>query len=56
MSHGHLDREFTRVVGLSPRTPARVQRVRRLLEQLDVADPVRSTTGSTARAPRSGSS
>jgi AraC-like DNA-binding protein len=38
ISHGHLDREFTRVVGLSPRTLARVLRVRRLLEQVDVHD------------------
>ncbi|HET6391672.1 MAG TPA: AraC family transcriptional regulator [Blastococcus sp.] len=38
ISHGHLDREFTRVVGLSPRTLARVLRVRRLLESLDVTD------------------
>ena len=36
ISHGHLDREFTRVVGLSPRTLARVLRVRRLLERVDV--------------------
>lgn len=36
ISHGHLDREFTRVVGLSPRTLARVLRVRRLLESIDV--------------------
>ena len=36
VSHGHLDREFTRVVGLSPRTLARVLRVRRLLEAIDV--------------------
>jgi AraC-like DNA-binding protein len=43
VSHGHLDREFTRVVGLSPRTLARVLRVRRLLEEVDVADPVRWT-------------
>ncbi len=40
ISHGHLDREFTRVVGLSPRTLARVLRVRRLLEQIDVRDRV----------------
>ena len=40
ISHGHLDREFTRVVGLSPRTLARVLRVRRLLEQIDVQDRV----------------
>ena len=36
ISHGHLDREFTRVVGLSPRTLARVLRVRRLLGSIDV--------------------
>jgi AraC-like DNA-binding protein len=40
VSHGHLDREFTRVVGLSPRTLARVLRVRRLLEAIDVEDHV----------------
>jgi methylphosphotriester-DNA--protein-cysteine methyltransferase len=40
ISHGHLDREFTRVVGMAPRTLARVLRVRRLLEQLDVEDAV----------------
>jgi AraC-like DNA-binding protein len=40
VSHGHLDREFTRIVGLSPRTLARVLRVRRLLEQIDVSDRV----------------
>lgn len=40
LSHGHLDREFTRVVGLSPRTLARVLRVRRLLESIDVSDRV----------------
>jgi AraC-like DNA-binding protein len=38
VSHGHLDREFTRIVGLSPRTLARVLRVRRLLESIDVTD------------------
>jgi AraC-like DNA-binding protein len=38
ISHGHLDREFTRVVGMAPRTLARVLRVRRLLEQIDVED------------------
>jgi AraC-like DNA-binding protein len=43
VSHGHLDREFTRVVGLAPRTLARVLRVRRLLEQVDVGDRVRWT-------------
>jgi AraC-like DNA-binding protein len=40
VSHGHLDREFTRIVGLSPRTLARVLRVRRLLEHIDVQDRV----------------
>ncbi|MGY1617929.1 helix-turn-helix domain-containing protein [Geodermatophilus sp. SYSU D00691] len=40
VSHGHLDRQFTRVVGLSPRTLARVLRVRRLLERIDVQDRV----------------
>jgi AraC-like DNA-binding protein len=40
ISHGHLDREFTRVVGLSPRTLARVLRVRRLLEQIDIQERV----------------
>jgi AraC-like DNA-binding protein len=36
VSHGHLDREFSRVVGLAPRTLARILRVRRLLEHIDV--------------------
>jgi AraC-like DNA-binding protein len=36
VSHGHLDREFSRVVGLGPRTLARILRVRRLLEHIDV--------------------
>lgn len=36
VSHGYLDREFTRVVGLTPRSLARLLRVRRLLESLDV--------------------
>lgn len=40
ISHGHLDRQFTRVVGLNPRTLARILRVRRLLERLDVAGQV----------------
>lgn len=40
VSHGHLDREFTRLVGLSPRTLARVLRVRRLLELIDAHDRV----------------
>ncbi len=37
ISHGHLDREFTRIVGLSPRRLARLLRVERLLEAIDVA-------------------
>jgi AraC-like DNA-binding protein len=36
VSHGHLDREFTRVVGLSPRTLGRILRLRRLLDHIDV--------------------
>lgn len=36
ISHGHLDREFTRVVGVGPRTLARTLRVRRLLDSIDV--------------------
>ncbi len=40
ISHGYLDREFTRVVGMPPRALARVLRVRRLLEQIDVQDDV----------------
>ncbi len=36
VSHGHLDREFKRVVGMTPRTLARLLRMRRLLEGIDV--------------------
>jgi AraC-like DNA-binding protein len=36
VSHGHLDRQFTEQVGLSPRTLARILRMRRLLEDIDV--------------------
>ncbi|MEM6925621.1 MAG: AraC family transcriptional regulator, partial [Myxococcota bacterium] len=36
ISHGHLDREFTRVVGQSPRSLARLLRLRRLLAVIDV--------------------
>ncbi len=36
ISHGHLDRELARVVGLTPRKLARLLRVRRLLDELDV--------------------
>lgn len=35
LSHGHLDREFTRLVGLSPRRLARQRRVQRLLAGID---------------------
>jgi AraC-like DNA-binding protein len=40
VSHGHLDRQFTEQVGLSPRTLARILRMRRLLEDIDVHGPV----------------
>ena len=40
VSHGHLDRQFTEQVGLSPRTLARILRMRRLLEAIDVHGPV----------------
>jgi AraC-like DNA-binding protein len=36
VSHGHLDREFARIVGLSPRVLARILRLRRLVESIDV--------------------
>ena len=36
MSHGHLDRLFAGQVGLSPRRLARILRMRRLLEDIDV--------------------
>ncbi len=36
VSHGYLDRQFSAVVGLSPRTLARILRMRRLLEVIDV--------------------
>jgi AraC-like DNA-binding protein len=36
VSHGHLDREFTRIVGLAPRRLARLLRVERLLEAIDI--------------------
>ena len=36
VSHGYLDREFRRSVGMGPRALARLLRVRRLLEALDV--------------------
>lgn len=40
VSHGHLDREFRRVVGLAPAALARLLRMRRLLAQIDVRGPV----------------
>lgn len=40
LTHGHLDREFTRVVGLSPRALARLLRMRRLLLQVDIKSEV----------------
>ena len=36
VSHGHLDREFLRHVGLTPRAYARIARLRRVLADLDV--------------------
>lgn len=36
ISHAHLDREFTRVVGITPRALARLLRMRRLLAAIDV--------------------
>jgi AraC-like DNA-binding protein len=44
VSHGHLDREFRRVVGFGPRTLARILRMRRLLAVLDVYGSVAWTT------------
>jgi len=41
ISHGHLDRELTRVVGLTPRALARLLRMRRLLASLDVHGDIR---------------
>ena len=40
VSHGHLDRQFTEQVGLSPRTLARILRMRRLLDYIDVYESV----------------
>lgn len=36
VSHGHLDREFVRVVGLTPRALARILRLRAVLAKVDV--------------------
>jgi AraC-like DNA-binding protein len=43
VSHGHLDREFTAVVGLSPRVLSRILRLRALLAAIDVYRPVHWT-------------
>jgi len=43
VSHGHLDREFTAVAGLSPRALSRIMRLRVLLAGLDVYAPVNWT-------------
>jgi AraC-like DNA-binding protein len=40
VSHGHLDREFTEIVGLSPRVVSRILRLRALLAAIDVYAPV----------------
>ncbi|MBB5874586.1 AraC-like DNA-binding protein [Allocatelliglobosispora scoriae] len=40
VSHGHLDREFTAVVGLSPRVLSRILRLRALLARVDVYAPI----------------
>ncbi len=40
VTHGHLDRELARVVGLTPRALARLLRMRRLLSELDVSGSV----------------
>lgn len=40
VSHGHLDHEFTRFVGLSPRMLARLLRMRRVLAALDIRDDI----------------
>lgn len=41
ISHGHLDREFRRVVGITPRALARLLRLQRMLAVLDVEGSVR---------------
>ncbi|NOJ61583.1 AraC family transcriptional regulator [Arthrobacter sp. 260] len=41
LAHGSLDREFARIVGLSPRSMARIIRLRRLLADIDVHQRVR---------------
>ncbi|MBG6178966.1 AraC-like DNA-binding protein [Arthrobacter sp. CAN_A1] len=41
LAHGSLDREFARIVGLTPRSVARIIRLRRLLADVDVHQRVR---------------
>jgi AraC-like DNA-binding protein len=36
ITHAHLDREFVRVVGLTPRALARLLRLRRVLDRIDI--------------------
>ncbi|MDQ4137893.1 MAG: AraC family transcriptional regulator, partial [Actinomycetota bacterium] len=50
VSHEHLDREFARIVGLGPRTLARILRMRALLGSIDVF----GTVGWTERATELG--
>lgn len=40
ISHAHLDREFTAIVGITPRALARLLRMRRLLDQIEVGGDV----------------
>lgn len=40
VSHGHLDREFTEIVGLGPRVLSRILRLRALLAAIDVYAPL----------------
>lgn len=40
VSHGHLDREFTEIVGLTPRVLSRILRLRALLAAIDVYAPL----------------
>ena len=48
VSHAHLDREFRRVVGLSPRALARILRLRRMLDGIDVHSDVNWTSVASA--------
>lgn len=40
IAHSHLDRELARIVGLSPRSLARLLRLRRLLALVDIRKPI----------------